>query len=383
MRRGYFILMALAVAGLYVADQLVIVFIRGQMGVGDQGLCVAHPGFSCAEVARSVYSQIAGVPNAVLAQGFYLTLLISALALRFGKIKNLHDALFASGLLALLYALFLGTISHLVIKKLCPYCMMLYGVNLGLFITLSFFHPKGFKRAFGRLLRVFSAQGTWFMAALMLLGSGGSYGLYRLRFNRSEAQMKEHHRQMAERMKPTHFKLETGDAPFRGSQEALVEVVEFSDFQCPYCSRLAKSFKEIQAEEPGLFRYTFKQLPMSFHKHARGAAKAHLCAGRQGKFWEMHDLLFQNQKKLNPKQLEGYALSLGVDMESFIHCLKDPQIEEQIQREEAEAKALGATGTPTYFVNGWRQLGATSKDKLIGILRKARRDRRKEKKATP
>jgi protein-disulfide isomerase len=141
--------------------------------------------------------------------------------------------------------------------------------------------------------------------------------------------------------------------PFKGEGTAKVAVIEFSDYQCPFCSRYTKDvLPQIRTEyvDTGKIKYVFRDLPLSFHKQAFKAAEAAHCAGAQGKFWEMHDALFQNQNALAPELLAGHAKTVGVDDAQFQQCLDSGQFAADINKDIADAGAAGITGTPTFLV---------------------------------
>jgi len=137
-----------------------------------------------------------------------------------------------------------------------------------------------------------------------------------------------------------------------GPEGAPVTIVEFSDFQCPYCSRVVPTVKQIAARYPDEVRIVFRHLPLEFHAQARPAAYGSICADAQGQFWEYHDLLFANQRALERDQLSDYAISLGLDMEAFESCMKAPETEARVAADLEAAESLGATGTPAFFING-------------------------------
>ena len=144
------------------------------------------------------------------------------------------------------------------------------------------------------------------------------------------------------------------DSPVRGSDAASVTVVEFSDFQCPFCNRAAPIVTKLLAEFEGQVRLVFKHLPLPFHPHARIAAAAAEAAREQGKFWEMHDLLFQDTDALERDDLLGYAQQLGLDVSRFETALDNPETYARLERDLNQARRVGANGTPTFFVNGRR-----------------------------
>ncbi|MCO6430334.1 MAG: thioredoxin domain-containing protein [Deltaproteobacteria bacterium] len=153
-------------------------------------------------------------------------------------------------------------------------------------------------------------------------------------------------------------KLEIGNSPTKGPANAAITIIEFSDFQCPFCQRGANVMDEVMKAYPNQVKLVFKNLPLAMHPQATPAAKAALAAGKQGKFWEMHDKLFANQQKLNPQYYEQAAKELGLDVEKFKTDMNDPAIEEQIKADVALAEKHDITGTPGFFVNGVAVKGA-------------------------
>jgi protein-disulfide isomerase len=149
-----------------------------------------------------------------------------------------------------------------------------------------------------------------------------------------------------------------GDAPVKGPNNAKVTVVLFSDFQCPFCSRAVPVLKEIEDGYKGKVRIAFKQLPLPFHDKAHLAAQAALAANEQGKFWPYHDKLFANQQALDRPSLEKYAEELGLNMGKFKTALDSGKFKDKVDSDAKEGAAVGATGTPTFFINGTKVVGA-------------------------
>ncbi|MGI6524994.1 MAG: DsbA family protein [Bdellovibrionota bacterium] len=153
-------------------------------------------------------------------------------------------------------------------------------------------------------------------------------------------------------------KIDIGKSPVKGPEDAKITIVEFSDFQCPYCSRGKNNMETVMKMYPNDVKLVFKQLPLGFHPQATPAAKASLAAGKQGKFWEMHDKLFDNQGKLSPEFYEEVAKELKLDIEKFKTDMESEEIAQQIKDETAEAAKYGISGTPGFFVNGVAVKGA-------------------------
>ncbi len=148
------------------------------------------------------------------------------------------------------------------------------------------------------------------------------------------------------------YRVELGDAQTLGPDTALVTIVTFSDFQCPYCGRVHPTIEELRKEYGADLRYAFKHNPLAFHKEARHAAIAAEAAGEQGKFWEMHDKLFAKQRDINPANIERWARELKLDVKQFENDLGSTAISERVDRHQRQANDLGARGTPAFFVNG-------------------------------
>lgn len=156
---------------------------------------------------------------------------------------------------------------------------------------------------------------------------------------------------------PAHAQLDPPSAPARGASNPIVTVVEFSDFQCPYCALAVPVIDSLMALHGDEVRIEYRHYPLSIHAHAERAAQAAVEAERQGAFWEYHDLLFRRQERLADVDLVGYADSLGLDVEAFVAALADDRHAERVEEDVALGTSLAVTGTPTYFVNGYRISG--------------------------
>ena len=157
----------------------------------------------------------------------------------------------------------------------------------------------------------------------------------------------------------------------RGPQEAPVTLLEYGDFECPFCGRAEPAVREVLADFPDI-RYVWRHLPLSdVHPHAQLAAEAAEAAGRQGAFWEMHDLLLDHQDELRPTDLLRYAEQLGLDVERFHQDIREGFGARQVREDVDSADRSGVTGTPTFFINGRRHHGAYDIDTLSRAMRAA------------
>jgi protein-disulfide isomerase len=168
---------------------------------------------------------------------------------------------------------------------------------------------------------------------------------------------------------PLRMDVESEGHPFMGPIDAPVTIVEFSDFECPYCSRLAKTVKKVATDYSDRVKLVFRQFPLHrIHPNAQKAAEAALCAADQGKFWEMHDLLFEDQKNLKIPDLKDKAASIGLQAEEFAQCLETSKHAEAVSRDLYDGVRAGVTGTPAMFINGRPLSGQVPYESLAKIV---------------
>ena len=159
------------------------------------------------------------------------------------------------------------------------------------------------------------------------------------------------------------------DDPVLGSAKAAVTVIEFSDFQCPFCQRVMPTLKQLRETYGDRVRIVWKDFPLtSIHPQAFKAAEAGQCAREQGKFWEYHDRLFQNQQALQPEFLKKYAADTGLDAAKFNTCLDTAKYAERVQAQMGVGNQLGVSSTPSVFVNGRMVSGAQPYETFAAII---------------
>jgi len=156
-----------------------------------------------------------------------------------------------------------------------------------------------------------------------------------------------------------------------GNPKADVVLIEYSDFECPFCSRHIPTMEQIVDEYGDQIALVFRHFPLSFHQEALPAAVASECAAEQDKFWEFHDELFANNTRLGDNLYEEIAEDLGMDVSDFTDCLDDNNYETQIKAEMAAGAAAGVSGTPGTFVNGELVKGAVPYDSFKSIVEQA------------
>ncbi|MBA3064090.1 DsbA family protein, partial [Candidatus Woesearchaeota archaeon] len=175
----------------------------------------------------------------------------------------------------------------------------------------------------------------------------------------------------------TRQDIDVDDDPFLGPKNAKVVVVEFSDFECPYCGAAMGTHKDLvqrfKSQDPtweaavpklkelakqGKIKLVFRDFPLGFHSQAKPAAEDAECADEQGKFWEYHDALFENQDKLSSQLYLKLAEQVGLDVNKFKNCIETGKYSQEVQADIDYASQVGVSGTPTFFVNGLKISGA-------------------------
>jgi len=167
------------------------------------------------------------------------------------------------------------------------------------------------------------------------------------------------------------------DDPYVGPKNAKVVVIEFSDFQCPYCGAsegthqgLIQQFKArdpsweaavpkiLELAEAGKIKFVYRDFPLSGHQYAQKSAEASECADEQGKYWDYHKMLFENQDALTNDDLKGYASDLGLDTDKFNECLDTGMMADEVRKDFSEGTSYGVSGTPAFFINDQEISGA-------------------------
>jgi predicted DsbA family dithiol-disulfide isomerase len=170
------------------------------------------------------------------------------------------------------------------------------------------------------------------------------------------------------RLEPLRLPVEPGEAPLRGDAGAPVTIVEFSDFQCPFCVRARPTVNRVREVYGDQVRFAFRHFPLAFHDQAQKAGEAAACAGDQDKFWEMHDLLWKSQGQLQPSVLKENAAALGLDANLFGQCLDSGRHASVVADDAAAGSQLGVTGTPAFFINGRPLVGAQPFEAFAEII---------------
>jgi protein-disulfide isomerase len=184
---------------------------------------------------------------------------------------------------------------------------------------------------------------------------------------REEARKSQEEPALEERLK-NRVNVSIEGAPVKGNAAAEITIVEFSDFECPFCKRVLPAVEEVMKAYEGKVKLAFRHNPLPFHPKAMPAAKAAIAAQNQGKFWEMHDKLFNGQQELSPENFKKWAKELKLDLKKFEKDMKDPAVQKRIEDDAAFARSNGAGGTPSFYVNGVILVGAQPFEKFKEVI---------------
>ena len=159
------------------------------------------------------------------------------------------------------------------------------------------------------------------------------------------------------------FKVATADDPALGAAGALINIVEFSDFQCPFSLKSFPIIRALAAKYPETVRFVYRDFPLEdIHPEAKLAAQAGYCGQAQNLFWPLHDKLFQNQDKLSRDTIISLAMQAGLNRAQFLKCLDSAEAKKEVEQDQADGLAAGVAGTPTWFINGYRVAGVIPED---------------------
>ncbi len=362
--------------------------------------CNISDTLSCDDIANSKFAEDPwGNPMGIYGVGYFVGLIALLLTARF-KESLRQDALQAYGvsvIVGVLVSVALFGISEFVIGKICPTCVGVYLVTLVQAAVFFFSReavpgPWNFKSI---------SNGGWYLliALAMVLA-----GFQTVRPRTSP------HLKLDNARTPEELGLTEGDkAPssvgplalldsqvspsikadlsaysglgedyHKGSPDAKVKVIEFADFQCPACSQASKTVRQLHKEYGDKVLFVFKNFPLDsscnssvqtkMHQHACTAAKLARCAGANGKFWDMHDRLFDNQTSIDETSLIAWSKDLGLSDAQIKECKESKDILAKIQDDAKQASEAGLQGTPTFFINGKKYNGNADADSLRAIL---------------
>lgn len=355
----------LAALGLVISVQLTVLHIR-HVQTGNPSSCNLGGAFNCDVVNTSAWSEIGPLPVSHLASVLYVALLaLLTVGFRRTAARDRIQALVSLlGVSAVAVSLALAGVSALILQAFCVYCLSLYVVNACL-LLLSW-GGLGIREQRRSLLTggtVFSAAGdrsAGRMAVLVLvLVAGGSSALV-MHWNAQA------HAVAQARGGDPRVDLMDASCPQAGPADAVVTLVEISDFECPFCQRASETIAELRRLYPTQLRVVFRHFPLdpacnakvsrAIHPSACSAARAAVCAGDQGKFWQYAEKLFAGA--VEPADQRQHAQDLGLAIEDWTRCVEGPTSLARVQQDIAACSRVAEKGVPLFFVNGRRIAGA-------------------------
>lgn len=381
-----------AVVGAGLSAYLIWVHLAVKGGDTVGGLCNLSAKVNCNVAAGSVYSEVAGLPVAAIGFGFYLATLAVLIVGRF-KPTDAGRLLVTLYTAACAYSLFLAAVSAFVLGSFCWACSGLYVVNVVVLILARVLAREGYISSIKRLLTGLNAMARSplppaFVVTFVIATAGvhfGSQSLYGAT-GPTEAEKKTEAEKWAKEVYGVQPRIDDGlwkrmkVGPTKGAKEGCVTLVEFSDFQCPFCSKVVPSVEGILEAYPKDVNVVFRHNPLDhncnprvkkkFHPLACGAAYAAVCAGEQGEFWKMHDRLFANQSALAADELRAHATAIGLGSDELAACMGSDAAKKVVATDMSLAVEAGVRGTPALFLNG-RKIpgGAVGYQKLAAAVR--------------
>lgn len=392
MKKTCLAVLLLALVGLTASVILTKDHYRiSQSGFEEKSFCNINQLIDCDTVLASPYAKMGPLLNSEWGVLYYLFVALAGIFV-WSRGREAGCAtlafLFFSSILAVIYGASMAYISVVKIQALCLFCMVTYAVNLLLFLLLWRGMAIGF--------RLVPFLGTYFKG----LGGRGGFKPYLLRHIGIVALMagvgllffkglapqshaavpktsREGYLKFYESIPKKDYKIPEG-RPWTGDPQSKVVILEFSDFQCPFCRRAAFSLKPYLGELRNKVKIVFMNYPLdqacnpkithSFHQVSCLAAKGSICAQKMGKFSEYHDLVFENQPKLSRALLLELAKKVGFDEEKFNQCIVSPEVDQQIAEDLALGDQLEVGGTPALFINGRAFRDWTNPERLKMVI---------------
>jgi protein-disulfide isomerase/uncharacterized membrane protein len=357
---------------LAVADGLYLTIVHVDYEIGRPGLnavCHAFSAKGCS-VTAGRFGDLFGVPISVVGMAGASAILVAAVIALVRRRRNDDPARSLVYLLtafSVLASVVMATLS-VIESSFCPFCILWYGLNLGMF--LAAWRLRDPYRGFVDV--VDDTLGGTGIATLLAFAAGLAFGIWFHAKERAAAldEFEKVKAAIVDKLLATEpVTLKMAHAPSRGPDDADIVIVEFADFECPFCRRVWEMIEEQVEASPHSIRVVFGNFPLDsdcnpysdkLHPRACAAAIAARCAYRQDRFWEYADLLFANQPEFERDQLLSYADELSLDRTAFEACLDDPATRDAIAKDIAAARLAGVEATPTFFLNGHVHKGGTS-----------------------
>jgi len=364
-RRNNIIILILSLVGF--AASVYLTYLHQQIFTGkleEFGFCGISREISCEAVSASPYSKIFGVPLAWLGTLLYLfwIALASIAAYKPEKYSRITSGLILiTAAAAVAVNIYLGQLMFFTIGSLCLLCLLTYMVNLAVLI-LALRIAKGSLLTTSisaiKAMLPFSGQTRFgFVLIFIIVAAAGVIGQFQMQkaIDASSKFDEVGFRKFQQNF--TRLKVDTDSDPFHGAADARLTMVEFSNFECPHCRKAHYILQTILPGYRNQVKLVFKNLPFDFNPSAKALAQLGEAAQKQGKFWPLHDLIFERQKQFGKTPLDRDALmqlarDAGLDMARIEKDFDDPAAAKAVLADVHEAKRLGINGTPTFLLNG-------------------------------
>jgi protein-disulfide isomerase/uncharacterized membrane protein len=391
------LILMLSVLGLVVAGWLLSIHIKfstGQAGLTEGcGVAASFLGNGCENVAVSKYSDVFGLPLAAIAMGYYFAVIL----LVFWAIRNYQAALeplyvsFFLATIAVVVTVVMFVIARFVLHSFCIGCSILWLVNLAIWPCFVKHLGLNWGNALAGNLELVRHQnlklrndrrnasfGAALVCVLVFAAVGASAKGFQTQESRTEeSSIINDYKTGVQTFLPPEA---VGGAQSKGAEGTpVLEIIEFADFQCPGCRMASQFLKPFVMKHHDKVRVSFRNFPLDgscnplvpngMHHVACAAAQAAVCAGIQGKFWEMHDLIYDNQENISQGMLDEFVGKIGLDKTKMEACVKDSATQTMLQKEIAWGDAIQLQSTPTMIINGRKMTGARSPSDLEALLK--------------
>lgn len=384
-RIGQIVTTLASLTGIPISITLLLIHVRTKVGdaSGVAQLCNESERVDCSVAAASSYAEFLGIPIAALGLAFYLAvLLVTVLAATLiptnadeTDARTPAFVVFTAYSLALIDSVYLGFVNFTQLDKICDKCMWLYAVNTIGFIAAGVWASGNPVRAASEGVRRIPTTALSAASAVLVLTFISAVGGSLWQMNRMVAEAGSERQPVLVVTPSVNTEaLNRADAPSVGPEDARVQIVEFSDFECPYCARFAETVAELKELYPNDVRISFRNYPLSFHPNARLVARMAVCAKEQNRFWEFHDSAFAQQQTLytnfDENTLVRLAEDVGMNGEEARHCLNSSFSETSVERDVTDGKTLEIRGTPSVFINGRAYSGPLDSAALQNVIDK-------------
>lgn len=356
----------IALVGCYYSILLIDVHRIVHSGSGETTGCDYSDELSCSPVALDDWSSVLGVPTAAWAlMAYAVVALLSLTGIRRRVFPNGPGGLMLLiASCSFLFGLFLIYRMAYVIEAWCVKCLVLDGVNLGfLLCSLWAALSRGIVRSVQEDFKTLAENRP---AAIAIIGGPALAALLVL-FSYPTRATQPTEPDADIQLPDGGFESPTGEinlegAPSKGPRNAMIEIIEFSDYECPFCSFAHDEFREVVEENPTKVRFYHFHHPLDmacnnairrpFHHHACIASRAAVCAQERNKFWELSDLLFEHGRRLNESKIDSLIGEVGLDLEEMHSCMDGDRAADRVQFDLEQSKSVPVTGTPTFVING-------------------------------